>query len=228
MKTISNLLLKNLPAKALNRIINTSELIEMQFGTILCEAKAQQKFVYFPLQGFISSVVNLRDHHPLEMTLIGNEGMLGATLALGVNAAPMQALVQGAGSALRLTSAQFMLELRSCPSFLEGVHRYIYMTVIQLAQTGACTHFHEIEQRLARWLLMSHDRAHIDHFHLTQEFLANMLGVRRSSISIAAGELQEKKLINYNRGEIHIINRNGLEKKSCECYEEMIKGDSSQ
>jgi len=223
MIPIKNILLEGLPKKTLTRIMNNCEQVELTFGTVLCEANKMLTFIYFPLSGFISQVTVLQEHHPLEMGLIGNEGMLGATLALGLETAPMRALVQGAGSALRMTRLQLALELRKSPDLLGIIHRYLYMMMVQLVQTGACMHFHEIEPRLARWLLMSHDRAHADHFHLTQEFLANMLGVRRSGVTVAAGILQNKKLIHYSRGDIHIMNRAGLEKAACTCYAEMIK-----
>jgi len=153
------------------------------------------------------------------MGLIGNEGMLGASLMLGVNFAPLRALVQGNGSALRISTAEFQRDLAECPSLHRVLNRYLYVTMAQLSQTAACNHFHEIEPRLARWLLMTHDRAHSNHFHLTHEFLADMLGVRRSGITVAAGALQGKNLIGYTRGEISILDRSGLEAAACECYQ---------
>jgi CRP-like cAMP-binding protein len=157
------------------------------------------------------------------MGLIGHEGMLGATLALGINQVPMGAVVQGDGIALRMSAAQFQRELRTTPVLLRRVHHYLYVLIVQLAQTAACTHFHEIEPRLARWLLMTHDRVQADHFHLTQEFLADMLGVRRSGVTVAAGALQERNLIQYTRGDIAILDRKGLEAAACECYGAVLK-----
>ncbi len=144
--------------------------------------------------------------------------MLGATLALGIGQAPMRAVVQGSGSALRISSQLFKQELLSSPALLRALKRYLYVVMTQLSQSAACTHFHEIEPRLARWLLMTHDRAHADHFHLTHEYLADMLGVRRSGVSIAAAAMQARGLISYSRGEIHILDRAGLELAACECY----------
>lgn len=222
MIPIVNGLLEDLPRKDLVRLLGHCESVELDFGTVLCEAEQPFTYVYFPLKGFISLVTTLSNHHPLEMGLIGNEGMLGATLALGVDAVPMQAVVQGEGSLLRMAKADFQRELQDCPTLRQKIQQYLYVMMAQLAQAGACSHFHAIEPRLARWLLMSHDRAHADHFHLTQEYLAHMLGVRRSGITVAAGTLQSKKLIDYSRGEIRILNRKGLEKEACECYQEMI------
>jgi CRP-like cAMP-binding protein len=201
-----------------NRFLQHCESVELAFGDILCELDEPIQHVYFPLESFISLVIPMEGHQPLEVGLIGNEGMLGVTLALGIADAPLKAIVQGSGSALRMKTEQFQHELRNSPCMLSTLNRYLYVLVTQLSQTAACTHFHEIEPRLARWLLMTHDRAHADHFHLTQEYLANMLGVRRSSITIAAGKLQQRKLISYIRGEISILDRKALEAASCVCY----------
>ena len=215
---VTNHLFRCLSREERNRFLQHCESVNLVFGDILCELDEPIQHVYFPLEGFISLVISMEGHQPLEVGLIGNEGMLGATLALGVTDAPLKAVVQGSGSALRMTAAQFQHELRNSPSMLSTLNRYLYVLVMQLSQTAACTHFHEIEPRLARWLLMTHDRAHADHFHLTQEYLADMLGVRRSSITIAAGKLQQQKLISYIRGEINILDRKELEAASCECY----------
>lgn len=216
--TVANALLNGIPGRERVRILNRCETVDLVFGNILCEADKPFRHAYFPLSGFISLVVILDGHRPLEMGLIGNEGMLGVTLALGVSAAPLNAVVQGPGIALRISAQQLKRELRDCPNLQHRLNYYLYVLMAQLSQTAACTHFHEIEPRLARWLLMTHDRAGADHFHLTHEFLADMLGVRRSGITVAAGELQQKHLISYTRGEITILDRAGLEAASCECY----------
>jgi CRP-like cAMP-binding protein len=218
---VINLLIERLPRKERNGILKRCEPAELVFGTTLCEPSQPFQHVYFPLSGFISLLITINGHQPVETALIGNEGMLGATLALGVNTAPERAVVQGAGTALRMTVAQCQMELRGSTNLLRIFNRYLYVQIAQLSQTGACTHFHKIGPRLVRWLLMTHDRAHADHFYLTHEYLADMLGVRRSSITIAAGALQRKKLISYSRGEIIILDRKGLEAASCECYDIM-------
>ena len=200
-------------------MLDNSELVDLVFGTILCEANQPFRHVYFPRTGFISLVAAMSGHQPLEMGLIGNEGMLGGTLALGVSAVPLRAVVQGSGSALRMTVPQFRNVLHDSPALNRILNRYLYVIMVQLAQTAACTHFHEVGPRLARWLLLTHDSAHADHFHLTHQFLADMLGVQRSAVTIAAGVLQKRKLIRYIRGDIRIIDRKGLEAASCECYE---------
>jgi CRP-like cAMP-binding protein len=211
-------LIEGLPSKQRKQLLNGCEPVNLVFGNVLQEANQPIRHVYFPLSGFISLVTTLDGHQPLEMGLIGNEGMLGASLALGIGQAPMRAVVQGSGSALRISSQLFKQELLSSPALLRSLKRYLYVVMTQLSQSAACTHFHEIEPRLARWLLMTHDRAHADHFHLTHEYLADMLGVRRSGVSIAAAALQTRGLISYSRGEIQILDRAGLEQAACECY----------
>ena len=211
-------LIEGLPSKQRKQLLNGCEPVDLVFGNVLHEANQPIRHVYFPLSGFVSLVTTLDGHQPLEMGLIGNEGMLGATLALGLGQAPMRAVVQGSGSALRISSQLFKQELLSSPALLRALKRYLYVVMTQLSQSAACTHFHEIEPRLARWLLMTHDRAHADHFHLTHEYLADMLGVRRSGVSIAAAAMQARGVISYSRGEIHILDRAGLELAACECY----------
>lgn len=222
-----NLLIQNLPKAEQEKILACCELVELEFGTVLYEVHQTMSAVYFPLTGFISLVTSLSGHDPLEMGLIGNEGMLGVSLALGMVAAPMRAVVQGSGSALRMSSSKLLLRLQDTPHLRPQLNRYLYVLMLQLPQLAACAHFHEIGPRLARWLLMTHDRAPVDHFHLTHEFLASMLGVRRSGITLAAGALQEKKLISYSRGRIQILDRIGLEAEACECYDAVINDYAS-
>jgi len=217
-----NRLIDVLSRKDRDRMLRRCEPVDLAFGEILCEPRLPVQHAYFPLTGFISLVATMAGHRPLEMGLIGNEGMLGATLVLGVNAAPLRAVVQGNGTALRLTAPQLRRQLRDSPSLPHTLQRYLYVLIGQLAKTAACNHFHEVQTRVARWLLMTHDRAHADHFHLTHDYLAGMLGVRRSGITIAAGALQRRKLIHYARGEITILDRKGLEAACCECYDAAI------
>jgi CRP-like cAMP-binding protein len=214
----ANRLLTHLPRSERDRLLTHCKTVDLSFGAILCRPDQPFDHVYLPLTAFISLVASVSGHPPLEMGMIGSEGMLGATMALGVDSAPLQGVVQGPGTALRMTAPQFRRELRECPQLYRMLGRYLYVLMAQLSQTAACTRFHEVESRLARWLLMTHDRAHSDRFHLTHVFLAGMLGVRRSGITIAAGALQQRGLIHYSRGDIDIIDRGGLEAASCECY----------
>ena len=213
-----NRLVEGLPGREHDRFLERCGPVDLVFGTILYETAQPISHVYFPVTGFISLMVSLAGHAPLEMGLIGSEGMLGETLVLGINTSPMRAVVQGPGSALRMSAPQFRHALRDSPALLRTVKRYLYVLKVQMSQTAACTHFHEVGPRLARWLLMTHDRAHADHFHLTHQYLADMLGVQRSAITIAAGVLQRRKLIRYTRGEISVLDRKGLEAASCGCY----------
>jgi CRP-like cAMP-binding protein len=220
--TTNNNLLMHLPGKELTRVLQHCELVELVFAEVLCEPEQPYKHVYFPLTSFISLMEIVDAHPPLEMSLIGNEGMLGVTMVLGIQEIPLRAVVQGPGTAWKIPVQQFRRALRENSSLLRTLNRYLYVTIAQLSQTAACTHFHEVEARLARWLLMTHDRAHADHFHLTHQYLANMLGVQRSAVTIAAGVLQQREFISYTRGEISILNRKGLEGVSCECYAAVI------
>jgi CRP-like cAMP-binding protein len=213
-----NSLIKNLPRRERDRILARCEKVDLVFGTTLCEPGTAYRHAWFPLTGFISTVAVMDGHQPLEIRLIGNEGMLGATLALGVDSVPLRSVVQGSGTAWRLTATALRRELRECPALMRMLQRYLYVLVAQLSQSTGCNRFHAVEARLARWLLLTHDRAPADQFHLTHEFLAGMLGVRRSGITIAAGALQDYNLIDYARGEIRVLDRKGLEARSCECY----------
>jgi hypothetical protein len=159
------------------------------------------------------------DRRPsVEVGMVGREGVAGIPLFLGVNVSPVLALVQGSGSAMRTTAAAFRNEAERSPSLRRELNRYLYAFIVQVAQTAACNSGHQLGPRLARWLLMTHDRMQADEFYLTQDFLAQMLGVQRAGVTKAAGLLQEKKLIRYRRGHITILDRRGLERASCRCY----------
>ena len=213
-----NRLLGELPRKDRQRTLERCESVALVIGATLCEMDQPLRHVYFPLTGFISLVTKVGGHKPLELGLIGNEGMLGVTVVLGIDRAPQRAVVQGAGTSLRMSKAHLVEVLGDSPHLGRLLNRYLFGWLVQLSQNTACNRFHEVEARLARWLLMTHDRAHADHFYLTHEFLADMLGVRRSAVTIAAGELRRRRLITYARGEIRILDRRGLEATSCECY----------
>jgi CRP-like cAMP-binding protein len=163
-------------------------------------------------------LVPVDDRPNLEVELVGAEGMFGVPVVLGVGISTLQAVVQGSGAALRLGSAAFRRELERSSALQRTMNRYIYVLRAQLARTAACNSFHLLEARLARWLLMSHDRAHSNDFHITHEFLGRVLGVRRVGITNAAGVLQKRKLMSYSRGDITILDRKGLERASCACY----------
>lgn len=192
--------------------------VNMNFMQVLAEPGERIRQVCFPVEGFISLVAPVDDNANIEVGLVGNEGMLGISLILGVEVAPQRALVQGPGLALCMESTLFMHEYERSPALQNLLKRYLYVLMGQLAQTAACTRFHVVEERLARWLLMTRDRAQSDEFHITHELLAYILGVRRVSITKAAGSLQQHDLIRYRRGKIKILDHPGLEAASCCCY----------
>lgn len=214
----SNALLAGLPRRERDGFLSCCEPFEMEFGAVLCDVDMPYGHAYFPVSGLISLVAGVHDHNPLEMALIGQDGMLGATLLLGIATAPIRATVHAPGEALRIPVPQLQQHIADSPVLRRILSRYLYMRLVELSLVGACIRYHRIEQRLARALLLAHDRAGDDSFYLTHGYLADMLGVRRSSVTIAAGDLQDRKLISYTRGSIKILDRPGLEDKSCECY----------
>lgn len=217
--TVENHLIERLPRKDRTRLLALCEEVPLTLTEVLCDPGKAMRYAYFPVDGFVSMVAVVHGSPGVEVGMVGREGMLGAHIALGVATAPLHALVQGAGSAHRISAQALRTELAQSVALRDNVNRYLYLLLSQLATSAACLRFHLIGPRLARWLLMSEDHSHAKSFHVTQEFLAFMLGVRRVGITAAAGALQRAGLIEYHRGEITVRDRSGLEAAACTCYQ---------
>ena len=220
-----NRMLATLPKAEYKRLLPALKLVNLPLGEVLYEPGQVIKYVYFPNNSIVSLISPQLGTSSIEVGMIGNEGMAGLGVFMGVNASMTQALVQGAGSAMRMTSTNIRREANRLGGLHDLLHRYSHSLLTQISQTSACNNFHLVHARLARWLLMTNDRLGMQEFPLTQSFLSNMLGVRREGVSEAASELQASKLIRYSRGVITILNRPGLEANSCECYE-IIKAET--
>ena len=216
---IANSLLAALPGNDYRRMLAGLEPVTLTYGQVLYEPGAQIRHVYFPNDALISLLTIVEGHLALEVGLVGREGMLGIPLVLGIKVSPVRALVQGSGTAMRMSTARFHKEFRQSMPLQSELYRYTYLLMAQVTQTAACNRFHVVEARLARWLLMTSDRVRSSQFHLTHEFLGHMLGVRRVGVTKSASALQQRKLIRYTRGNITILDQRGLERAACKCYQ---------
>lgn len=215
---VANRLIAALPRADRRRLLANCERVELTHAEVLSEPGERIRQVYFPTDCFVSLVMPLDGATTLEVASVGNEGLLGISLMLGVDVSPLHALVQGGGPALRMNAVPFRRELAHSATLHRGLKRYAYVLMAQVARTATCTRFHLLEARVARWLLMTGDRTRSDEFRVTHESLALLLGVRRVGVTNAAGALQQRKLIRYGRGRIKILDRSGLEAASCGCY----------
>lgn len=218
MAEVQNHLLAAIPRQVYRRMSDTLEKVELEYGQVLYEPKERIRHVYFPLDFLVSLLTAVDKRRTLEVGMVGNEGMVGMPMALGIGASAVRALVQGKGSAMRMSATDFRLEFKTDSPLQRALFRYNHLLMAQISQTAACNRFHEVGPRLARWLLMTRDRLHADEFRLTHEFLSHMLGIRRAGVSGAASLLEQKKLIEYSRGNIRVLNHKGLEGAACSCY----------
>jgi CRP-like cAMP-binding protein len=216
--TVDNQLIRLIPRAERLTLLGLCEKAPLVLSEVLWEPGEATQYVYFPGEGFISLVAMVDGKPGLEVGMVGREGMLGAHTVLGIANAPVRAVVQGEGWAWRVPANAFQSQLAVSSSIKRVLDRYVSVLMSQLITSATCLSHHEIGPRLARWLLMSQDRAGSDEFRVTHEFLAYMLGVRRVSVTLEAGLLQEAGLIEYTRGHLRVRDRPGLEKAACGCY----------
>ena len=215
---VRNRLLAGLPAGDFALLAGSLQTVDLKLSQILHAPDEVLEAAHFPEGGMVSMIAPLEDGAGQEVGVIGTEGGVGLAIVMGADSSPLEALVQGRGTALRVPAHALRAAFDRSPALRAALLRYMQASHLQVTQTAACNGRHPIEQRLARWLLMAHDRVEGDRFPMTQEFLSMMLGVRRAGISVAAGILQKTGTIGYARGCITVLDRPGLETASCGCY----------
>ena len=218
-KKLGNDLLSALPNEDFERLLPHLEPITFTLGEVVYESGAQMRYVYFPTTSHISLLYTMIDGSTAEMGLVGKEGVVGIALFMGGETTPNRAMVQGSGEAFRMKSKAMLDEFKRGGDFQHLLLRYTQALITQISQTAVCNRLHSVEQRLCRWLLMTHDLAQSDELQMTHEFISNMLGVRREGVTMAARRLQEMKMISYVRGHIRILDRPQLLAHVCECYQ---------
>src|SRR5437867_5616489 len=213
-----NHLLAALPAAESERLYPHLELVPMPLGEALYESDGHLQHVYFPTTSIVSLLYVLEDGASAEIAVVGHEGIVGISLFMGGESTPSRAVVQSAGRAFRLKANVMIQEFNRAGPVLHLLLRYTQALITQMAQTAVCNRHHSLDQQLCRWLLLSLDRLHSDELVMTQELIADMLGVRREGVTEAAGHLQDAGLIRYRRGRITVLDRRRLEQRTCECY----------
>jgi CRP-like cAMP-binding protein len=214
----ANNILAGLPTPELERVAMKLRPVQLKIGQVLYAPYDTIEYVYFPTAGVISLLAAFGDGTTVEASVIGREGMLGTAVVLRAETTPHQALVQADGHALKMAARDLRAEAQKDGLLLDLLLRFTNALFTQVAQTAGCNRAHTVEQRLARWLLLTHDRVQQNEFAITQEFLSRMLGVRRAGVSVAANALREIRAIDYRRGHVIVLDRPGLERASCECY----------
>jgi len=217
-KAVANAILLAMPDEEFKIIRGNLEHVDLAHHTSLCQPKQNLEFAYFLNSGMISIVFETREHDRVEVGVVGNEGFCPVYVAAGLRRTPYEAVVQIAGDGFRLAVDALTTALKSLPQFHELLNRYAALHGLQVAQTAGCNRLHDLEQRLARWLLLTQDRVGNGFLRITHDFLATMLGTDRPSVSLAAGALQRKKIIQYSHGSVRVLNRKKLESSACECY----------
>jgi len=217
--TVRNKILLDMPPGQLERLRPQLESVVLKLGDVLYEPGARIPHCYFPNEGVVSLLTVLSPHKAAEVGMIGSEGVVGMSAAVGMNVSRLRAVVQGAGTASRISAAGLQKEFAGSNALHRGMFRFGQSLTGQIAQTAACNRFHRAEMRLARWLLVTRDRLRSDSFVLTHQFLSLMIGARRPGVTTAAGNLAKRNLISYKRGNIRILDSQGLLAASCECYE---------
>ena len=213
-----NHLLAALPAADLIRLAPQLEPVPLPLGAVIYESDGEQAHVYFPTSGIVSLLYVMNDGAAAEIAVVGNEGMVGISLFMGGGTTPSRAVVQSAGGAYRLDAAQIKVEFARGGALQRLLLRYTQALITQMTQTAVCNRHHVLEQQLCRWLLLSLDRLPSNELVMTQQLIANMLGVRREGVTEAAGRLQADGLISYRRGRINVLDRAKIEQRVCECY----------
>jgi CRP-like cAMP-binding protein len=221
----ANRLLSNLAPEDYAQLAPHFRPVKMELGAILGYGSTGNNFAYFPTTSVISLICDMENGATAEVALAGNDGLVGTSLFLGGNTTTNRAIVGISGEALRLDARILKEQFARCPSFQRILLRYTDTLISQISLTAACNRMHKLEKRLCRWLLLIHDRAVSNEFVMTQEFIANMLGGRRETVTVAAGHLQDAGLIHYTRGRLKIIDRAGLENSVCECYRPVANND---
>lgn len=216
---LMNHLLAALPAEEFARLELSLEPVSLSLGEVIYESGEQLEYVFFPTTAIISLLYIMENGSTAEIGMTGNDGLVGVALFMGGSTTPNRAVVQSAGNAFRLRSKALQVEFHLSGEFQNILLRYTQYLMTQISQTAVCNRLHSVEQHLCRWLLINHDLLQTNKLIMTHDLIANMLGVRREGVSIAAGHLQAKKLIKYVRGTITILNRKGLEATACECYQ---------
>jgi CRP-like cAMP-binding protein len=215
---LHNQLLTILPREEYQRLLPNLQHLDFSLGEVLYESSERMNYVYFPTTAVVSLLYTMADGSTAEMGLVGSDGVVGVALFLGGETTPNRAVVQVAGHALKMKAKVLQEEFARGGPFQVALLRYTQALITQISQTAVCNRLHTVEQRLCRWLLLSQDRVRSDELRMTQEFISNMLGGRRESVTVAAGRLQDAGLIQYARGNIKILDRLGLESNVCECY----------